>query len=80
MALLLFPDGETFATGAIRYNYSPATPGETTNRIILPVKVENIRTEAVVDTGAPYPIIAPQIARLALLSSGSSFGKTNYSN
>lgn len=65
MALLLFPDGETFATGAIRYNYSPATPGETTNRIILPVKVENIRTEAVVDTGAPYPIIAPRIARLA---------------
>ncbi|MBR8833211.1 MAG: hypothetical protein DSM106950_03990 [Stigonema ocellatum SAG 48.90 = DSM 106950] len=68
MALLLFPDGETFATGAIRYNYSPATPSETTNRIILPVKVENIRTEAVVDTGAPYPIIAPQIARLAGLA------------
>lgn len=42
MGLLLFPDGETFATGAMRYDYAPATPSETTNRIILPVKVENI--------------------------------------
>ncbi|MFB2974487.1 hypothetical protein ACE1CD_36635 [Aerosakkonema sp. BLCC-F183] len=65
MALLLFPDGETFARGAIRYNYAPATPSETTNRIILPVKVENVRTEAILDTGAPYPIIAPKIARQA---------------
>lgn len=75
MALLLLPDGETFATGAIRYNYAPAAPGETTNRIILSVKVEGIRTEAVVDTGAPYPIIAPRIARQAGLDSFTSLEK-----
>jgi len=67
MALLLLPDGETFATGAIRYDYAPATPSETTNRIILLVKIEGIKTEAVLDTGAPYPIIAPRIARQARL-------------
>lgn len=71
MALLLFPDGKTFATGAIHYDYAPATPGETTNRIILPVKVENVKTEAILDTGAPYPIIAPRIARQAGLDCAS---------
>ena len=65
MALLLFPDGETFATGAMRYDYSPATTNETTNRIILTVAVENTIIDAVVDTGAPYSIIAPQTAREA---------------
>jgi len=68
MALLLFPDGEAFATGAMRYDYAPATSSETTNRIILTIAVETVITEAVVDTGAPYPIITPRIARLAGLS------------
>ncbi len=48
MALLLLPDGETFATGAIRYDYAPATPSETTNRIILLVKIEGIKTESLI--------------------------------
>ncbi|MDY6806727.1 MAG: hypothetical protein SXA11_23370 [Cyanobacteriota bacterium] len=62
---LLFPNGDNFATGAIRYDYRPVTATETTNRIILPVLIENIPTEAVVDTGAPYVICPPRIARLA---------------
>lgn len=65
MGLLLYSDGEHFATGAIRYQYAPATPSETTNRIILTVAVENVITQAIVDTGAPYPIIAPRVAREA---------------
>ena len=68
MPLLIFPAGEPFATGAIRYNYAPAAPGEMTNRIILPLEIETIQTEAVLDTGAPYPIIAPKIARQAGLN------------
>ncbi|GAB4210036.1 MAG: hypothetical protein Fur006_70250 [Coleofasciculaceae cyanobacterium] len=43
----------------------PATVGETTNRIILPVEIEEIRTEAVIDTGAPYVICPPKIAKIA---------------
>lgn len=61
--LLQFSGGEPFATGAIRYDYRPATKNETTNRMIMQVGVENILAEAVVDTGAPYPVIAPRIAR-----------------
>lgn len=63
--LLQTPGGDTFATGAIRYSYRPVSATETTNRIILLVEIAGILTEAVVDTGAPYAICAPQIAILA---------------
>lgn len=49
---LLFPNGDNFASGAVRYDYRPVTETETTNRIILEVKMQGIPTEAVVDTGA----------------------------
>lgn len=65
MTQLLFPGGDSFANGAIYYDYIPVTANETTNRIILPVTVESIKTQAVVDTGAPYPIISPRVARQA---------------
>jgi hypothetical protein len=61
MSLLLFPDGEYFAIGAINYAYRPPITNDT-NRIIIGVYVEDIITEAVLDTGAPYPIISPKIA------------------
>ena len=51
---LIFANGESFATGALQYSYGPATAGETTNRIIMPVEIEGVSTNAVVDTGAPY--------------------------
>jgi len=62
--LLLFPDGEVFATGAMPYQYIPVIPSESANRIILTVEVGGITIEAVVDTGAPYAILPPSIARL----------------
>ena len=62
---LLFPNGDNFATGAIRYDYRSVTATETTNRIILEVKMQGIPTEAVVDTGAPYVICPPRVARQA---------------
>jgi hypothetical protein len=65
MSLLLFPDGEYFAIGAINYAYRPAITSDTTNRIIIVVYVEDSITEAVLDTGAPYPIIAPKVAKQA---------------
>jgi hypothetical protein len=37
---------------------------EMTNRIILPVEIEGHRTTAVIDTGAPYVICEPRLARL----------------
>lgn len=61
---LLCPNGQPFATAAIKYSYRPATVSKTTNRIILSVEIEGISTNAVVDTGAPYVICEPRIARL----------------
>ena len=63
--MLLFPNSDIFATGATYYDYRPVTLSETTNRIILQVEVADIVIDAVVDTGAPYVVLAPQIARLA---------------
>jgi hypothetical protein len=68
LMLLQFLDGNTFAVGAIQYRYAPATPQETTNRIILPITIDvgkSITTQAVLDTGAPYGIITPDIAQAA---------------
>ena len=63
--LLQFPNGDAFATGAMRYDYCPVSAVGTMNRLILPVEIEGILTEAIVDTGAPYVVCAPAIALLA---------------
>jgi hypothetical protein len=66
--LLKFSDDEAFAVGAAEYFYGPATSKETTNRIIIPILVEVTRpipTQAVLDTGAPYAILDPDIAGVA---------------
>lgn len=62
---LLFSNEDTFATGATNYDYRPATSTETSNRIILQVEIQNVPTEAIVDTGAPYVICPPRIAKEA---------------
>lgn len=72
---LIFANGESFATGALQYSYGPATPGETTNRIIVPVKIEGASTNAVVDTGAPYVICEPGIARQIGFNRASALGR-----
>jgi hypothetical protein len=62
MTLLFFANGETFASGALGYEYVPVTETETTNRIIFQVEIQGIPTLAVLDTGAPYVICAPKVA------------------
>ena len=75
MTLLFFANGETFATGALPFKYVPATETETTNRIVMPVEVQGIRTWAVVDTGAPYVICAPKVAADAGIDPASALKK-----
>ena len=53
------------AIGAINYAYRPGITSDTINRIIIVVYVEDSITEAVLDTGAPYPIISPKVAKQA---------------
>lgn len=72
MTLLFFANGETFAGGATGYEYRPVTATETTNRIILEVEIQGVPTIAVVDTGAPYVICAPNIADDAGVSLASA--------
>ncbi|MBC6424094.1 MAG: hypothetical protein GDA38_23320 [Hormoscilla sp. SP12CHS1] len=60
--VLFFDDGKTFATGACPYEYIRATEGDT-NRIFLAVEVAGYPIEAIVDTGAPYVILAPRVPR-----------------
>lgn len=63
VTLLTAPDGEPFTTGAMTYLYQPATPVENTSRILLPVRIENVFTIAALDTGAPFGICPPRLAR-----------------
>ena len=62
MTLLLYPDGRAFATGVATYRARPTeTPGPT--RIILQILIGGWPVRAVVDTGAPYLICDPEVAR-----------------
>jgi hypothetical protein len=66
VALLTFHDGQPFAIGAAGYDYRPATPEEDSLRLILQVEIAGVLVEAVVDTGAPYVICTPDVARQLL--------------
>jgi hypothetical protein len=74
VAFLSFADGEPFATGFSEYAYIPATEGENLPRILLPVAISGISTSAVMDTGAPYVVCAPVMARNIDLKPETSLG------
>ncbi|MCX6032674.1 MAG: hypothetical protein NT169_25735 [Chloroflexi bacterium] len=61
--LLHSPDDEPFATGAMPYSYRPIGDRDPTLRLMLGVAIEGVLTSAAVDTGAPYLICAPSVAR-----------------
>ncbi len=66
-ALLSFQDNQPFATGAVDYWYAPATISDTTSRILLPIEIEGIPINAIMDTGAPYVVCDPELAELLKL-------------
>ena len=55
--------GEIFATGALIYVYRPFSDDDMSARIILPIMVEGNLTSAILDTGAPYLVCSPTLAR-----------------
>jgi hypothetical protein len=75
VAFLSFPDGEPFATGVSEYVYQPATPHDSFPRLILNVEIEGISSSAILDTGAPYAICTPTVARQIGLASQQALGK-----
>jgi hypothetical protein len=72
--LLNFEDGRQFAQGACSFVYRPATERETKHRIFVPVQIESIQTEAVVDTGGVYLVCHPEIADLLRLDLADKVG------
>jgi hypothetical protein len=68
--LLQYQNGEPFATGATPYAYLPASEQETTPRIIISVKIQEIVTSAFVDTGGVFAICSPEIAAQLKLDPG----------
>ena len=71
---LLFQDGRPFSIGQAEYQYRPVRSTSDSNRILVQVVIEGISTLAVVDTGAPYVICAPDIARSLGLSPEGALG------
>src|SRR5215831_11500144 len=57
--LLRFDTGEPFASGAVAYSFSGI--GIST-RLTIEIEVDGWRTEAILDTGAPFLICSPELA------------------
>lgn len=61
--LLTFSNQTAFATGVIDYLYQPATDLDGTPRILVPVQIADLSVTALLDTGAPYVVCTPVVAR-----------------
>jgi len=70
--LLLFSDQQPFATGAAHYWYRAASPSDRSPRITVRVELEGVVTFAVLDTGAPYVVCSPEVARSMRLTSAAA--------
>jgi hypothetical protein len=60
---MLFLEGEPFTTGSQPYLFRPALPSDSSKRIIIEIEIHGRRTQAMLDTGAPYLICEPDIAK-----------------
>jgi predicted aspartyl protease len=62
MTRLQFASGETFATGECQCRSGTARSGDPLTRLIIPIRLGEINTEAVLDTGGAYLILHPELA------------------
>jgi hypothetical protein len=60
--MLKFLNGDLFAGGAVGFNNSPRDEHDKLLRIFIPIKIGEIETEAVLDTGGAYFICPPDMA------------------
>lgn len=70
--MLYFAGGEPFSSGWVHYEYRPATRWDSTNRLLVPVKIGGFDTLAMVDTGAPFTVCTPELAKLVGLAPGAA--------
>jgi predicted aspartyl protease len=62
MTRLQLSSGEVFATGECRCRLGTAASGDVLTRLLVPLDLGEITTEAVIDTGGAYLILDPEIA------------------
>lgn len=62
MTRLLLASGEPFATGECRCRLGAARTGDLLTRLMIPIRIGDITTDAVLDTGGAYLIIHPELA------------------
>ena len=74
--MLFYEDRRLFATGMMEYEYRPVSQQGANVRLILRVELDDLSFLAVVDTGAPYVIVAPAFARLLQLDSADALERT----
>jgi hypothetical protein len=61
---LRFEDGRPFAQGTCPYLHRPLSQADTTNRILVNVKIDGLETQAAVDTGGTWLVCDPEIAEV----------------
>jgi hypothetical protein len=79
MTRLQLPSGEPFATGECRCRLGAAVSGELLTRLLVPLDLGEITTEAVVDTGGAYLILDPEIAAVAGLDPANALSTARIS-
>lgn len=62
MSTLQLASGEAFATGECPCRIGEARSGDLLTRLMIPIRLGEITTDAVLDTGGAYLIIHPELA------------------
>lgn len=78
MSTLLHPSGTPFATGECRCTVGVPS-GDRLTRLRIPLLLDAIRTDAVVDTGGAYLILPPELADVLGLEPDASHGRERIS-
>lgn len=76
--VLYFKNGNLFTEAWTKYQYRPALNSDKTNRIIVPIKIEDITTSAFIDTASPYVVCSPEVAQVINIDPSEAIEKINY--
>ncbi len=79
MTRLLRASGEPFATGECRCRLGAARSGDLLTRLMIPIRLGEITTDAVLDTGGAYLIIDPELAAELNLDPANGIGVSRLS-
>jgi hypothetical protein len=75
--MLYLANGEPFTAGVCNYRFREASEFDISHRIIVSIRVEDIETEGVLDTGAIYLICTPALAEFLQLDLRHALGSVS---